>query len=102
MKAGNNPSQSARYSDSGFVWEEKISGTVGGATIEVSAYSTIRVRAATAISTVTIGGVLQATLQIGEIMIFNAGAADKTDPKANVTVVIAGALSTPFVQVAKQ
>lgn len=100
MRQANNPSQSQRFSDSGFVWEEKLTGSLG--TIEVAAYSTVRVSCATAVCTVTIDGVLAATLQVGEVMIFNAGVGDKTDDKKTVSVTIAGAMSTPYVQVAKQ
>lgn len=97
MRAANNPSQSQRFSDSGFVWEEKLSGALG--TIEVQAYSTVRVRA-TGATTVTIDGVLSATMSSGEIMIFNVGVGDKTDAKATTSVVIA--VAGAFVQVAKQ
>lgn len=96
MKVANNPSQSQRFSDSGFVWEEKLA-IIG--TIEVPAYSTIRVRA-TGATTVTIAGVLAATMTANEIMIFNVGVGDKTDAKATVTVTTA--VANAYVQVAKQ
>lgn len=88
------------------VWEEKLSGAAG--TLQLMPYQSFRVRAAAA-GSVTIDGVLAATMVSGEILVFNAGPGlpVKTDPTTTgvvvkqavtVTVVIAGA---QFVQVAR-
>lgn len=96
MQAANIASRTLRHSESGLVWEEKISGATGA--LEVEPCSTFRVRA-TGATTVTIDGVLAATMSTGEIMIFNAGEGDPTDTKATVTITIAAA--SAFVQVAR-
>ena len=96
MQTANLASRTLRHSESGLVWEEKISGAQ--ASIEVEPNSTFRVRA-TGASTVTIDGVLAATMSSGEIMIFCAGEGDPTDNKATVTVTIGAA--NAFVQVAR-
>lgn len=93
----NVPARAQRNTDVGMVWEEKLSGAQGS--IEVTRYSAIRVRA-TGATTVTIGGVLAATMSDGEIMIFNVGSGVKDDDKKKVTVTIAGA--NAFVQVARE
>lgn len=91
----NLPSRSQNVSESGFVWRELISGAQG--TLELPEFATFRVRAVGA-TTVTIDGVLAATMMANEIMVFNTGfGAD--DTKETVTVVIAAA--NAFVQVAK-
>ena len=96
MQAANNASRALRTADASFVWEEQLSGAQG--TVEVEPCSTIRVRA-TGATTVTIDGILAATMSSGEIMIFNAGEGDPTDSKATVSVVIGAA--NAFVQVAR-
>jgi len=96
MQASNNASATLRTSESGLVWEEKLTNATGS--LELMPRSTFRVRAAGA-STVTIDGVLAATMSSGEIMIFNCGEGDPTDTKATVTVAIAAAAA--FVQVAR-
>jgi len=95
MRTANLAAQTLRQSESGLVWEEKLSGAAGS--IEVKRFDTVRVRAAAA-CTVTIDGILAATMIAGEILIFNAGHGDATDGKATVTVTITGA---QFVQVAR-
>jgi hypothetical protein len=97
MQAYNLPARSKRQSDIGMVWEEKI--TNGQGSIEVVKYSAIRVRA-TGATTVTVGGILAATMSAGEIMIFNAGIGVPNDGKKTVTVVIGGA--DAYVQVARE
>lgn len=94
MKAGNNASQAQRFADAGSVWEQKL---VAAGSIEVEKFSTFRVRAAAAV-TVTIGGILAATMVSGEILIFNTGNGDPTDTKETVTVTTTG---NSFVQVAR-
>lgn len=106
MKTSNLANEALRVSEVGMVWEEKLSGAAG--TLQLMPYQSFRVRAA-ATGTVTIDGVLAATMTTGEILIFNAGAGQpvQTDPtttgvvtkQANqVTVVITG---SQFVQVAR-
>lgn len=96
MQSANNASRALRTADAGLVWEEKLTNATGS--IEVEPYSTFRVRA-TGATTVTIDGVLAATMSAAEIMIFNAGKGDPADIKSTVTVTI-GAVAA-FVQVAR-
>jgi hypothetical protein len=96
MNTANIPARTSRTSESGLVWEEQLSGATGS--IEVPRYATFRVRA-TGASTVTVDGVLAATMSAGEIMIFNAGFGDPTVPNSTVTVTIA--VASAFVQVAR-
>ncbi len=96
MQAANNASRTLRHSESGLVWEEKLTNAMGS--LEVEPCSTFRVRA-TGATTVTIDGILAATMSTGEIMIFCAGEGNPVDTKATVTVAIAGAAA--FVQVAR-
>ena len=106
MKTSNLASEALRTAEVGMVWEEKLSGAAG--TLQLIPYQSFRVRAAAA-GSVTIDGVLAATMVSGEILVFNAGPGlpVKTDPTTTgvvvkqavtVTVVIAGA---QFVQVAR-
>ncbi len=96
MKTANIASTTLRHSESGLVWEEKI--TNGTGSIEVLPYSTFRVRAAGA-CTVSIDGILAMTMVSGETVIFNAGRGNQEDSKATVTVSVASA--NAFVQVAR-
>lgn len=90
MRTSNLANQAVRQSEVGHVWEEKLTGA--GGTLEVPKYSTFRVRAAAGI-TVTIDGVLAATMASAEIMLFNAGGGSN-DAAGNavptVTVVVSG------------
>lgn len=106
MKTSNLANESLRTSEVGMVWEEKLSGAAG--TLVLMPYQSFRVRAAAA-GSVTIDGVLAATMISGEILTFNAGPGlpALSDPTTtgivlrqatSVTVVIAGA---QFVQVAR-
>lgn len=106
MKTSNLANEALRVSEVGMVWEEKLSGAAG--TLKLMPYQSFRVRAAAA-GTVTIDGVLAATMVSGEILVFNAGSGlpVQTDPTTTgvvtkqavqVTVVITGA---QFVQVAR-
>ena len=97
MKTANNVSESLRHSESGLCWEEKITNNTGS--IEVLKAGTIRVRA-TGATTVTIDGVLAATMSTGEIIIFNVGDGNPDDTKVTVTVTIGAAAA--FVQVARE
>jgi penicillin V acylase-like amidase (Ntn superfamily) len=78
------------------VYEEKITNATG--TIEVAKYATFRVRAVAAL-TVTIDGVLAASMAINEVMVFNAGFGTPTDSKETVTITIAAGAG--YVQVAR-
>jgi len=95
-RAFNLPTAAARTSEVGLTWVEVLSGAAG--TIEVQKRSALRVRA-TAGVTVTIDGVLAATMISGEILIFNVGSGARDDTKETVTVVIAG---TCFAQVGQE
>lgn len=106
MKTSNLANESLRTAEVGLVYEERLSGAAG--TLQLMPYQTFRVRAAAG-GTVTIDGVLAATMISGEIMLFNAGSGQPvaTDPTTtgvvvrqapSVTVVITGA---QFVQVAR-
>ena len=96
MRSANLANRAARTSESGHVWEEKLSGAQG--TVTVEKFSTIRVRA-TGATTVTIDGILAMTMSTGEIELFNAGNGTPADSKETVDVVIGGA--NAFVQVAR-
>ena len=98
MRTSNLANQALRQSEVGHVWEEVITNSNG--TIEVLKYSTLRVRAAAAV-TVTVDGVLAATMTNGEILLFNVGngaGSASSDFVPSVTVVVTG---TAFVQVAR-
>jgi len=101
MKTANLANESLRQAETGHVWEERLSGAAG--TLNLQPFQSFRVRAAAA-GTVTIDGVLAATMIAGEILIFNAGSGqpytvDTTTKQASVAVVaITGA---QFVQVAR-
>lgn len=92
----NIPARVQRNSETGLVWEEKISG--GQGSLEVPKYAAIRVRAVGA-TVVTIGGVLAATMMANEILIFNSGIGDSTDTKKTVSVVIS--VADAYVQVGR-
>ncbi len=96
MHIYNEPARTEKNSESGLVWEEKITNAI--ATIEVAKYTPVRVRAVGA-TIVTIGGVLAATMSTGEIIIFNTGIGDISDVKRTVTVAITAVAA--FVQVAR-
>lgn len=93
----NLPAASQRMSEVGLVWEEKITNATGS--IEVPIEHAVRVRAAGA-TTVTIDGVLAATMVDGEIMIFNTGDGAANDSKKTVTVTIG--VAAAFVQVGRE
>ena len=88
MKGSNQSTGSIRQSESGQVWREVLTGATGS--LELYKLTVFRVRAAAG-TTVTIGGVLAATMVADEVIIFNAGPGDKADKKATVTVDIANA-----------
>ena len=98
MKTSNLISETLRHSESGLCWEEKISNNTG--TVQVSKHATVRVRCVTTGTTVTIGGVLAATMLTGEIIVFNAGDGDPDSTSSTVAVVIAA--QAAFVQVARE
>lgn len=102
MRTSNLANEAQRYSDVGLVWEEKLSGAAG--TLVLLPTQTVRVKATAAV-TVTIDGILAATMEAGEIMLFNTGSGipDATTGvvkrDTRVTVVVTG---TAFVQVARE
>lgn len=106
MKTSNLANEAIRQSDVGMVWEERLSGAAG--TLQLLPFQTFRVRAAAG-GTVTIDGVLAATMISGEIMIFNAGGGQPvaTDPTTTAVVVRQAPMATvvitgaQFVQVAR-
>lgn len=101
MKTSNLANEASRVAEVAMVWEERLSGAAG--TLKLQPFQSFRVRAAAA-GTVTIDGVLAATMISGEILIFNAGGGqpytvDTTTKQASaVEVIITGA---QFVQVAR-
>jgi hypothetical protein len=97
MKTANLVSETQRKSESGLTWEEKITNNTGS--LEVPKCATFRVRA-TGATTVTIDGILAATMSAGEVILFNAGDGNPDDTKVTVTVLI-GAVAA-FVQVARE
>lgn len=97
MKTSDLVAETLRQSESGKTWEEEITNAQGS--IEVLQRATFRVRA-TGATTVTIDGVLAATMSTGEILVFNAGDGNPDDTKQTVTVTIGGA--NAYVQVARE
>lgn len=98
MKAANTITETLRHSESGQLWEEKITNNTG--TVQVQKHGTVRVRCVTTGATVTIGGVLAATMVGGEIIVFNVGEGDPDSTAKTVPVVIA--TQACFVQVARE
>lgn len=96
MKTGNIVTECVRESESGQCWEEKLTNAMG--TLILPKNSTFRVRA-TGATTVTIDGVLAATMSNAEVIVFNTGDGDPASGKATVSVVIAAAAA--FVQVGR-
>ena len=66
-------------------------------TIEVAKYATVRVRCI-AVGTVSIGGIIAATMIVDEILVLNAGNGNPTDSKETVTITTS---SNMAVQVAR-
>lgn len=101
MRTSNLANEALRHAETGQVWEEQLTNAQG--TLILKPYQTFRVRAAGA-TTVTIDGVLAATMMTGEILIFNAGSgqpdANTLKQAVQVSVVIGGAAA--FVQVARE
>lgn len=106
MRTSNLASETLRHSESGLVWEERLSGAQG--TLQLKPFQTFRVRAAGA-TTVTIDGTLAMTMVSGEIAIFNAGSGQPIDVdsgtgvvvrQGNVATIIIGGANA-FVQVAR-
>lgn len=92
----NEAARVQKNAEAGLVWEEKLSGAQGS--IEVPKYAAVRVRAGAG-TTVTIAGVLSATMADGEILIFNAGIGNISDQKRTVTVTIG--VANAWVQVGR-
>lgn len=106
MKTSNLANEAIRQSDVGMVWEERLSGAAG--TLQLMPFQSFRVRAAAA-GTVTIDGVLAATMVSGEILVFNAGGGQPvlSDPLTTgvvlrqAPVVVVAITGAQFVQVAR-
>jgi len=99
MKPVNLPSGAQRNAEVGLVWRQVHTGAAG-ATLIVPPQSTLRVSAGAADVTVTIGGVLAATLRAGEVEYFNSGLGPEGDGKTSVEVVIGA--SDARVQIAEE
>jgi hypothetical protein len=98
MKTSNVISENLRTVETGLQWEEKITNAQGS--INVKPIHTFRVRA-TGATTVTIDGVLAATMSAGEIMIFNTGYGNIINTGLTYVVVTIGGAAA-FVQVGKE
>ena len=102
MKTSNLASEALRQNDVGMVWEERLSGAAG--TLNLMPFQSFRVRAAAG-GTVTIDGVLAATMISGEILVFNAGSGQPTTDSAGQTkqaaAVVVAITGAQFVQVAR-
>ena len=96
MYSANLANRAARHTESGHVWEEKLTNATGS--IEVTEYSSVRVRAGAG-TTVTIDGVLAMTMGSNEVEVFNVGSGNPSDTKATVTVAIG--VAAAYVQVAR-
>ena len=98
MKTSNVVSENLRVVETALQWEEQI--TNNQATLVLLPCQTFRVRA-TGATTVTIDGVLAATMTTGEIMLFNTGQGNRTNTNLpTVSVVIGGA--NAYVQVGRE
>ena len=99
MKSSNQLSGGVRSSEVGLVWREVKSGA-GSTSFEIPKSTAVRVRSATAGLTVSFDGVLAATMDSAEVMLFNSGLGVQDgrigDPKTTVTLVVSG---NCFVQV---
>ncbi len=99
MNIYNESARVERNAEFGHVWVEVASGAA--LTMEIPRYSAVRVRAAAAV-TVSMDGILAATMINGEILIFNSGRGDVgatgTDSKVTVTLAVTG---TAYVQIAR-
>lgn len=90
MRTSNLANQATRQSEVGHVWVELLTNTSG--TLEIPKYATFRVRANAAV-TITMDGILAATMASGEVLLFNTGSGSN-DSSGNlvptVTVVVTG------------
>lgn len=87
MKTANLPAGSIRQSNVGLVWKQLFSGA-GGYTDQGPVQGTIRVSSGAASLSVTIGGVLAATLRNGEVEYFNLGRGAVGDGRVPVEFII--------------
>lgn len=98
MKTANVVTENLRHAETGLQWEEQLTNAQG--TLVLYKLTTFRVRA-TGATTVTMDGVLAATMSSGEIMIFNTGTGNTPSTQlTTISVVIAGA--NAFVQVGRE
>lgn len=91
----NSAARVERNAEFGAVWVEKITNAQGS--FEAPKYAAVRVRAAAA-CTVSLDGVLAATLANGEILILNTGKGDTTNNTVTVTI----ATGNAYVQLATE
>lgn len=96
MKSVNIVTEALRVGESGLTWQELLSGASG--TLELDPRTTVRVRAAAGL-TVTIEGILAATMISGEVILFNTGDSDPTDAKRTCTFTVSG---NAFVQIGRE
>ena len=93
----NEAARIQKNAESGLVWEEVLTNNTSTG-LELPKYAPFRVRA-TGATTVTVAGVLAATMSAGEILVFNTGIGDISDKKRTVTVEIGAAAA--FVQLGR-
>jgi hypothetical protein len=77
MRLTNLATEASRITDVGALWAEVL--TSGTGTFRFPPYTTFRVRCLTSGTTVTVNGVLAATMTSGEVMLFNTGPLPQTD-----------------------
>ena len=87
MKAANIPAGSARDSEVGLVWEEKVAG--GSVTFRAKFQATVRIHAI-AQTTVTLDGVPSITLEAGETERINVGTGKADDKRSTIEVIVTG------------
>jgi hypothetical protein len=93
MKSSNVLSGAVRSSEVSLVWREIKSGA-GLVSFEIPRCTAVRIRSATAGLTVTFDGILAATMDTAEVMLFNSGLGLTYgligDVKDTVTLVVSG------------
>jgi hypothetical protein len=93
MRASNLLSGAQRVSEVSLFWKEIKSGA-GLTTFEVQRQSAVRIRSTTAGLTVSFDGLLSATMDSGEVMVFNSGLGQfhgkRAETKETVTLLVSG------------
>jgi hypothetical protein len=98
MKTSNIISENLRQAETGLKWEEQLTNATG--TLLLLRAQSFRVRA-TGATTVTIDGVLAATMSTGEILIFNVGHGNQLNTGLRYITVVIG-VAAAYVQVAAE